>query len=526
MQREASIEDQLRNIQNYCTRNNLPMPIAYKDQAISGSRNDRPGYLEMLAAANAKSFDILLVDDLDRLSRDNIGNLTTIRQFKFLGIRIIGVSDGIDTARDNSKIETSLRGLMGELYLDDLAKKTHRGLEGQFLKGYSAGAKPYGYNLIPDGNGSKLAINNEQAQWIRYIFKRYSEGAAARQIATELNEKGVKGPAGGTWSPSSIHPSAKEVGMLCNSTYIGSPMFDKTKWVKDPTTGKRLRTMRPKEEWKTVNLPELRIIDDETWIKCDKRIRAKKAIADENRKNGKGSANGKGCSSSAPSKYLFSGLLKCGVCGANYTMVNKTKYGCAFHKDRGNSVCSNNLQIKRSTVEGELLTGIKRELLSEEAYLDFEKNVRASLKSGAPDASLIKKKIADTQKEIDNLIKAIMGGIDSPSVKAALRDSEQKLKDVQGELKEFERYQPTELIPRAREMYEDLVSSLGNTEHIEIAREALRQLVGEVVLRPTDGFLTAEVPSSGLHIALKINLVAGAGCAHYLQPQSLYIALK
>ena len=525
-QQVSSIEDQLRNIHNYCTRNNLPMPLVFKDEAISGSRNDRPGYLNMLGAAQDKVFDILLVDDLGRMTRDNIEALTAIKQLKFLNIKVVGVSDGIDTSKEGSNILIGFQAIMNESFLADLGKKTHRGLEGQFLKGYSAGAKPYGYSLVPDGNGSRLVINEEQAQWVRYIFKRYSEGASSRGIAIELNEKGVKGPSGGSWMHSAIHPSAKEVGMLCNSTYIGSPMFDKTRWVKDPTSGKRLRTMRPREEWKTVNLPELRIIDDETWAKCDLRIRTKKVIADENRANGKGAASGKGVGSSAPSKYLFSGLLKCGVCGGKYTIVNKTKYGCIYHKERGNSVCSNNLLIKRSTLEGMLLTGIKKDLLSEEVYLDFEKNMRASLKAGAPNSSLIKKKIADSQKLIDNYTIAIGKGGNFESIQAALRDAVQQLKDAKSELKEFERYQPTELVPRAREMYEDLVASLENTEHIEIAREALRQLVGEITLRPQDGLLTAEVPGSGLNTALKIMLVAGAGFEHYLQPDRRFSGLK
>jgi len=50
-QREASIRDQLRNIEAYCTRTGWPAPALYQDQAISGSRNDRPGYRALLDAA-------------------------------------------------------------------------------------------------------------------------------------------------------------------------------------------------------------------------------------------------------------------------------------------------------------------------------------------------------------------------------------------------------------------------------------------------------------------------------------------
>jgi DNA invertase Pin-like site-specific DNA recombinase len=84
----------------------------------------------MLEAADLGAFDVLLVDDLSRLSRDHIESAQTIRTLKFAGIRIIRVSDGADTSRDGYKLETGLRGLMSEWYLDDLGKKTHRGLMG------------------------------------------------------------------------------------------------------------------------------------------------------------------------------------------------------------------------------------------------------------------------------------------------------------------------------------------------------------------------------------------------------------
>lgn len=45
----------------------------------------------------------------------------------------------------------SFRGTINELYLTDLKKKTHRGQMGQVLRGFSIGAKGYGYKSVPDG---------------------------------------------------------------------------------------------------------------------------------------------------------------------------------------------------------------------------------------------------------------------------------------------------------------------------------------------------------------------------------------
>ena len=84
-QQATSIRDQLRNIENYCQRQGWSTPVLYQDQAISGSRNDRPGYRDLLHAAELKAFEVLLVDDLSRLSRDHIESAQTIRMLKYAG---------------------------------------------------------------------------------------------------------------------------------------------------------------------------------------------------------------------------------------------------------------------------------------------------------------------------------------------------------------------------------------------------------------------------------------------------------
>lgn len=66
-------------------------------------------------------------------------------------MKIISVSDGIMTDDDNSKLGIHIRGLINELYLDDLKKKAMRGLEGQKLRGYSRGESVYGYKSHPVG---------------------------------------------------------------------------------------------------------------------------------------------------------------------------------------------------------------------------------------------------------------------------------------------------------------------------------------------------------------------------------------
>jgi len=78
MQSAASIDDQLRNVRGFCSRMGWPAPEVFSDAAISGARNDRPGYRRLLDEAHR--FDVILVDDLSRFSRDSVESQQAIRR--------------------------------------------------------------------------------------------------------------------------------------------------------------------------------------------------------------------------------------------------------------------------------------------------------------------------------------------------------------------------------------------------------------------------------------------------------------
>lgn len=138
-QRPESIEDQISS----CRRlpNEREFTVAedhiYSDYAFSGSRKDRDGLNALLAASENHPFDIVLVDDLSRLARDNYLTLSVIANHDFQGIRIVSVADSLDSNDDESKLGIQIRGIFNELQLQDLKKKTLRGLIGQKQRGFS-----------------------------------------------------------------------------------------------------------------------------------------------------------------------------------------------------------------------------------------------------------------------------------------------------------------------------------------------------------------------------------------------------
>jgi site-specific DNA recombinase len=490
-QRAASLEDQLRNVRTWCQRNAVPDPVAYTDAAISGASDNRPGYRMLVAEITSGRIDLVVVDDLSRLSRDSseIGQL--LKRVRFAGARLVGVSDGVDTARKGHKIDVGLRGLMGEMYLDELADKTHRGLTGRALAGASAGGLPYGYRVA--GTGQRI-IDADQAAIVRRIYDMAAGGHTPRQIASALNAEGVPSPRGSSWAMSVIYGDRKRgIGILANPIYRGKQIWNRSTWTKHPDTGRRLRSERPENDWIITEHPELRIITDAQWQAADATL--------QNRRSRSGAPPGR-----SP-RHMLSGLLKCCDCGGPMVAVDAYRYGCARAKDRGPTVCASRLRVARTHVESALLAGIKRDLLSEAAYHAFEREARRLLTQAAPDTGNIEKRIRDAERTRENIMAALKAGIITAGTRQALIDAEQGVTDARAELKAARNYQPAQILPRARETWRRLVEQLADARDTPEIRSAVRELLGdEIVLGEDAGGVFAEARNGS-----QILVVAGAG---------------
>lgn len=491
-QSAASIADQLRNCRAYCERAGWPEPVAYSDAAMSGSRSDRPGYQRLLAEADR--FDVILIDDLSRLSRDSVAVAQAIRGLTFRGVRVVGVSDGVDTSRKGHKVEVGLRGLMGELYLDELADKTHRGLTGKALEGASAGGLPYGYRVTSTGHRE---VREDQAAVVRRIFGEYLAGASARDIAAGLNRDGIPSGRGRQWSASAIHGDVRRgIGILANPIYVGRQVWNRSRWVRAPEgKRKRVRQERPRSEWIATEHPELAVIDAGTWAATERRLR------------GQSRASG---TAGRPPRHVLSGILRCGECGGPMVIVDRYCYGCSAAKQRG--TCAGIL-VRKAVAESTLLRTVREELLSEDAFDGYQRAMRAALRPSKADSS---KRLAEAQRWHGNVMAAIRAGIITPSTKADLEAAEAAVRDAQAACSP----RPVQMVPRLRERWQRIVSDLdGYARNAALARDALIDVIGDsVTIRNENGDLVAEIAAS------QIALVAGAGYAHG-RPQLIRIPL-
>ena len=117
---------------------------------------------------------------MDRVSRDQADVATLFKHLRFAGVQIVTLAEG-----EISKLYVGLKGTMNELFLKDLAAKTHRGLRGRVEKGKAGGGLCYGYDVVKRTHSEgepvrdERKINDAEAAIVRRIFREF----AAEKIA-------------------------------------------------------------------------------------------------------------------------------------------------------------------------------------------------------------------------------------------------------------------------------------------------------------------------------------------------------
>src|SRR5215470_12452435 len=197
LQRDASIEDQVRLCRERIEREGWSLVATYTDAAMSGASRLRPGYQKLLEDARRGEFDIVVAEALDRLSRDQEDVAGLYKQLGFAGVKLVTLAEG-----EISELHVGLKGTMNALFFKDLAAKTRRGLRGRVEQGRSGGGLCYGYDVVRevDAQGQLSTgarrINEAEAAVVRRIFDEYAVGRSPRRIAFDLNAEGIPGPQG------------------------------------------------------------------------------------------------------------------------------------------------------------------------------------------------------------------------------------------------------------------------------------------------------------------------------------------
>jgi site-specific DNA recombinase len=489
--------DQLAKCQQYAQERGWRVldDHSYTDEAISGATVHRPGLTRLLEAAESKPrpFDAVLFEDSSRLSRKQADILNLCERFNFAGVKVCFVSQGIDSTDEKFQFLLMARGLVDQLFLSDTANRVRRGMEGLLRRGLHTGGRCFGYRSRKDSDGTRLEVYAPEAAIVRGIFELYAAGKSLKTIARQLNADHVLSPQpqsgrfSRSWCPSSVRV------ILHNERYLGKLLWSKKPKSRDPKTGRRVfRVIESRKPIHGADAPHLRIISDELWNTVQRQKELVKRVYFEANKRA-----GLLKSSAMNSPYLFSGLLKCSVCGANLQVISgrgrepkSQRYGCPTNFQRGDSVCTNATRVRRDIVEGALLAGLQEKILRQEVatyVLDrFESELLKELDSMGGEMDRAKKRRAELEIEIQRLTAAIASGIHSPAVMSEITRREQEISAITDRLQsskpESIRMRIKALRVNVSERLRDLQAVLNNDA--VAAKSYLARHVEKIVMEP------------------------------------------
>ncbi|MBP3854051.1 MAG: recombinase family protein, partial [Ruminiclostridium sp.] len=161
-----SITNQKKLLEEFARNNSLPAPTHYTDDGISGTRFDRPGFVEMMNEVEQGNVYAVVVKDMSRLGRDYIQVGMFQEIFRQRGVRLIALNDNVDTLRGEDEM-SPFRNLMNEFYAKDISKKIKSTFKSKGKSGkHVASSTPYGYLKSPTDH-NQWVIDEEAAEIVR-----------------------------------------------------------------------------------------------------------------------------------------------------------------------------------------------------------------------------------------------------------------------------------------------------------------------------------------------------------------------
>lgn len=139
LQNPNSVKDQIASCRALSQARGWRVVAEYADEAMSGSRSDRPDFLRLSADLASGRFDLVVAESLDRISRSmkDTAEFYAVATFNDIGIHTVDAGE-ID------KLRIAMTSTMAEMFIDNLRVKTRRGLKAKVSGGGSGGGRAYG----------------------------------------------------------------------------------------------------------------------------------------------------------------------------------------------------------------------------------------------------------------------------------------------------------------------------------------------------------------------------------------------
>ena len=218
-----SLEAQKARIEAYCEENKFALLKVYHDQESGGKSKARGGYMELLGCIKEDGFDVLVVNDTDRLSRDSMSLLILEYILRQAGIEFHGVTGRINTVDPDGFMMFGIKSLVGESERRRIAKKTTEVLQHKRQSGLATSRPPYGYqrkNVKRGGESVAVFVEVPEEQEVISLINRlyHEDGVAPAEIARRINDHGFTKRNGKRWDNKQVTRLIEDYNRVYNTT--------------------------------------------------------------------------------------------------------------------------------------------------------------------------------------------------------------------------------------------------------------------------------------------------------------------
>ena len=325
----------------------------YADEGITGTQvAKREEFQRLINDCMNGEVDMVITKSISRFARNTLDTLKYVRMLKERNIAVFFEEENINTLTMDGELLLVVLSSVAQQEVENISANVKKGLKMKMQRGEMVGFQGcLGYDYDPVSK--TISVNEEEAEIVRYIFRRYIEGAGGSVISKELRNLGYKTKRGGTaWPESTV------IGIIKNEKYKGDLLMGKTFTV-DPISKRRLTNFGEEDRYYLADHHEP-IVSEEVFEKAQEIL--------HRRSNPRKTDGGK--REIFTRKYAFSCLIKCGFCGGTLTRrcwhsgtthskvvwqcVEATKGGKKFCPDCGRylpyCVCSDK-QIESGSVD-------------------------------------------------------------------------------------------------------------------------------------------------------------------------------
>ena len=178
----VSLDMQEARITQWAASNDYTLTGIFRDEAISGSKQDRQGLADALASL--RKGGVLCVYSLARFGRSTSHGLRLADEMSKAGISLVSLTEDIDCTTPAGKMQFRMMFVLNEFERDQLAARTSAAMQFKRSKNELVGAVPYGKRLDDDG---VLLLDEPAEQAVISLARELKDsGLSLRAVGREL----------------------------------------------------------------------------------------------------------------------------------------------------------------------------------------------------------------------------------------------------------------------------------------------------------------------------------------------------